>query len=361
MKKLAKKELVFAVVIFFALIFSFGMSSIAFTKNGGTAAAQEGGQAGNVNVSLVSRAGLSLDVGSGVQFGEYGLAYKANWSDVSQMIVSFAPDPYNPPDEMFIEDKAVYEIFISVRYKQSYLDQTYDDAVVISNINLGKDAPDNHLNSLDELADYYYLFNIDTGVTGDVNGSPMNIKEWGIYQFEVTVNGQSTASAYYAIEPTGVVLSAPRIEYVESTNTSYPLYRFSIINADDYKYIDKSTLVWFVKGKTKSDTYSLLESDAENYADEFGSCNNYLFKSYGRTGTSFLFDNKNIGAEWEIWCEYKYHNSANPPLTSERKQIKTDPIFDYFNIIYIFIGVAAAVIIAVTLTSYFHRKKDRVW
>ena len=271
MKKLAKKELVFAVVIFFALIFSFGMSSIAFTKNGGTAAAQEGGQAGNVNVSLVSRAGLSLDVGSGVQFGEYGLAYKANWSDVSQMIVSFAPDPYNPPDEMFIEDKAVYEIFISVRYKQSYLDQTYDDAVVISNINLGKDAPDNHLNSLDELADYYYLFNIDTGVTGDVNGSPMNIKEWGIYQFEVTVNGQSTASAYYAIEPTGVVLSAPRIEYVESTNTSYPLYRFSIINADDYKYIDKSTLVWFVKGKTKSDTYSLLESDAENYADEFGS------------------------------------------------------------------------------------------
>ena len=355
MKKLAKKELVFAVVIFFALIFSFGMSSIAFAEVGGTAAAQEGGQAGNVNVSLVSRAGLSLDVGSGVQFGDYGLAYKANWSDVANVIVSFAPDVNNPPDGQYVGDEIVYDMSISVRYKQSYLDQTYDDAVVIENV-FQKRAL-----TLDELATFEYHHNIDLGVTGDVNGSPMNIKEWGIYQFEVTVNGQSTTSAYYAIEPTGVVLSAPRIEYVESTNTSYPLYRFSIINADDYKYIDKSTLVWFVKGKTKSDTYSLLESDAENYADEFGSCNNYLFKSYDRTGTSFLFDNKNIGAEWEIWCEYKYHNSANPPLTSERKQIKTDPIFDYFNIIYIFIGVAAAVIIAVTLTSYFHRKKDKVW
>ncbi len=310
---------------------------------------------GSFDIRVISRENQNIALENSASYSG-GTAYRVDWSDAQEIVVSFAADAENPPTTD--PENPVYTLSVSVNYLQGYISSNnfdVDDRISLENID-GAGSSD-----LTALSSFSYTLNLDEGITGTYAGNEVTISGWGIYQFVIDINGQEAYSNYYAIEPSFSIAAAPEIAYnvVSSDNSMHDSFQFYLENFDDYAYIDEACLVWYVRGEgDDGTTYALCSSDLA--LANFSECSTSLYDSYERTGQTFLFNDNEISGKWEVWCEYRFNN-ATYSVSSNVETVETGDSFDYFIIIYIVIALAVLALIVVIVTSVVKNKKEKVW
>lgn len=312
--------------------------------------------------------GLILD-SSTTTYGE-NTAYLVNWEDVQEFRIYYdptsdvVPQPIYEEDDEILPENEVYNLSIDVEYFQNYYDSNSLWAAnrqIIENVYARTEKGQN---SYKNLKLYKHSFNIDDGVTGTYQNNSVTFKDWGIYRWTVTVNNLTFVSDFYIVQPTLMVSERPTIDYeITSSNLSLSdSFRFFLTNADDYRYVDEASLIWYVKGEgTDGTLYALTESDLRSGNANFTDCTASIVPEgeIDRTGTEFNFDPAMAG-KWDVWCEFQAHNSG--AVTSDRTiNVETKAPFDVNIILWICLAVILAIVIAITIFSALRPKKDKVW
>lgn len=291
-------------------------------------------------------------------------AYRMNWADITRFTVYYSPDIENPPQKQ--ENAAgeiVYNLSISIDYLQGYIDTSsfsnnnnvinLDDLFTMTKI--GEDSYTSFITNK-------YNFFVDTGESGQIAGQVKTIKEWGIYRFRLSINGDELTSDFYVVEPDYSISRQPEVGYklASSINSMHDAFDFYLNNASDYKYIDKSRLKWYVKGIGKDETtYALVEEDLSKI--NFSECTNALYPTYERTGTTFYFNDNEKAGKWDVWCEYQ---SVKDPLPVTSDFVVTVETGTNIDLSLIIILICVAVVVAITIViivAAVKSKKEKVW
>lgn len=367
MKKISKKILpilflTILLAIIFVFSFSFAGNTIAsqnknlFTDQPSTLA--ENTLSGQFDILAISRDGENIVLGSPTSYYD-SQAYAVDWADIERFSISFITDEDDPPplNAQNPENPQTYNLTLTIRYLKTYLDyNNFSGNEIYTYVYVHPLTSDHQ-----SFASLNYSVVVDNFNAGNAG--------WGIYQFIVDINGAQATSLYYAVEPTRVVNDPPEIAYEEvpSDNSLHSTYEFYLVNEDDYRYVDPSCLVWYVKGESLDGTlYALLADDlnpdGEKY-EEFADCARSLYTRYDRTGAQFTFNDNEISGDWQVWCEYKYHSASEEitPSSSERVEVSTGASFNYLTVVYIVVGIAVASIIIVIVICVIKNKRERVW
>lgn len=356
-------------IILFASIFiflSFGVSEKDFGKNANANNFSVGDDVvstlgGGINVDIYSRDNEKIILENPIDYYDSS-AYVQKWSDAEKFVISYIPDEENPPPFRPASDTtpdiAIYTMNITVEFVPAYLDANdfyVEETVTLQNIETQV--------SYDYTTFDSYELDIDNGISGLDNGIQKEIKEWGIYKFTIDINDAEISSFYYCIEPTMAIVNTPKIEYrtIPSDNSLHDSFEFYLENYEEYRYIDKSRLVWYVMGEgTDGIKYALVDDDLSR--EDFSECSEGLYSAldYARTGLTFIFNDNEVSGDWTVWCEYTAHGESEAS-GSNRVAVSTGSAFDYMIVIYIVAGVAAFAILVVVAIAIIRSKKDKVW
>lgn len=284
-----------------------------------------------------------------------GTIYTYKWKNIDKLVISFKHDNSNPPPNNE-QNQQVYSLSVSLEYLQGYTDSVFNPTTIENAF-----GPYNNL-TLSQL-DKNIEFDVNIGITNIPSGSttPVTISGWGIYRFKININGAEKYSDYYFIEPDYEIANKPIIDktVINSDNSLHDSFNFYITNSEDYKYIDTSTITWYVKGESDDGVlYALTKEDLEN--PNFINCTKSIYKNITRTGASFLFNDNEIAGEWEVWCEYRYHDS-DTIVKSESIKVKTGNDSDASYVIWIVIALSVVSIIVVIVVGIVRSKKEKVW
>ena len=320
-------------------------------------------------VNLYNRDGNLILDSPTTTYGD-NTAYLVNWSDFQKFEIVYdpvsdvAPQPVYEEDDEILPENEVYNLSIDVEYFQNYYDS---NSLWAANRQIIENVYARTLkgqNSYKNLKLYKPPFNIDDGIRGTYQDNSVIFKDWGIYRWTVTVNNLTFVSDFYIVQPTLMVSERPTIDYeITSSNLSLSdSFRFFLTNADDYRYVDEASLIWYVKGEgTDGTLYALTESDLRSGNANFTDCTASIVPEgeIDRTGTEFNFDPAMAG-KWDVWCEFQAHNSG--AVTSDRTiNVETKAPFDVNIILWICLAVILAIVIAITIFSALRPKKDKVW
>lgn len=292
-----------------------------------------------------------------------GTAYIFDWKDVDKFVLNIDTSKKTPPLKQE-GGTPYYQASIKIEFLKGYKENggwgqgamiSFENLPAFTKIERGTDS---HL----KLSNFKPELNVDNGVTGEFLGSQQTAKEWGIYRFTLDINGEQTQSEYFIIEPTREVASDPIVKSTEvvSENSIRKAYQFSITNADEYKYVDSSKLIWYAKGKTQDGkiyAYSRTDIGKDNFKD----CgNNFLYQNPNRTGLTFLFDDSGKYGKWDVWCEYR-PEAPGTARDSVVTSIETKAEFNYV-IIIVVVSVIAAIAVAFSVgVCIFKIKKEKVY
>ncbi len=299
-----------------------------------------------------------------------GKAYTINWTDLKEFSIYYSPDESNPPPIKYEEGKEelpeniIYTMNISISYLQGYTDEgnfNVSDTITLENVYT---ITQHGENSYKNLITNKYKLNIDTGERGidKTTQEVVTIKEWGIYRFTLDVNGSEVVSDFFVVQPDLLISEQPKINYsiVSSDNSMHDSFNFYLENADIYKYIDKSALVWYVKGEGKDGTkYALTSSEVGK--GNFTDCTASIYESIDRTGTTFYFNDNEISGKWQVWCEYQSHGTESPVQSNLIIEVETGLTIDGMVVVYIIIGAVILSILIVTIIAVVRKKKEKVW
>lgn len=285
-------------------------------------------------------------------------AYIFQWEDTKSLILNLDPAK-RIPTVSYENGVEVYKLTIEIEYLQGYYRNVawtnYNSVLFYSNTQRGTNSYQNFSKIKPE-------FDIDKGYVGTdlASGVQVNVATWGIYRFRMVINGQDTYSDYFVIEPTLDIYVAPQITYktTPSQVTLHSAYSFSLKNGNEFKYIDKSKLIWYVLGKAADGTsYSLTFSDINSGKEDFKNCSSALYETWSRTGQTFYFDDNGVTGEWKVWCEYDYDGI----LKSNVQTIKTGEKVQFSTVIWIVLGVAGLCVIVTIIICVVKNKKEKVY
>lgn len=215
-----------------------------------------------------------------------------------------------------------------------------------------------------------FTFNVDNFVDGIMmlNNEQTAIKTqgWGVYQFEIDINGALSTSTFYAVEPEHLTNDIRfDIAYEDSFTTSgHNAFDFYVVGADtEFKYVNKNCFVWYVYGQDFSDNnYVLLAEDATG---EFANYNALYTQenSIARTGTTFYFDDAGHAGSWNVYCVYQdsYDNVNISIKSSQEQSVMTGEILQPSTIIWVVVGISIAVLAIVVVVIVVGVKKEKVW
>lgn len=348
-------------VIGFVLIFSFIKTPVksqnlyaqTLTSNDDTSLISNS-LAGEFDISLISRNGNNIILSNPVTYYD-GQAYRSYWSNTKSFSISYIVDENNlPPSNSTDPDEpSTYDFSLTVRYLKGYLSANNFDTLETQRFeNIYKINEDDYT----AFANLDFVLNIDEGLGNDVN--------WGIYQFIVDINGAEATSLYYAIEPTTVIADQPIIDYSIPSSASgslNDLFSFYIVNEETFKYVDTRNLTWYVWGQSNEGIkYALTSEDLEDETFVSLACTQALYTSYPRNGATFELEINELYGDWHVWCVYNYDNSP-APLLSETVTVSTTAPFDYFNVVYIIVGIAGFALIVTIVVAIIRNKKEKVW
>lgn len=360
-KKLNIKCLSALLVIFAILILSSSIFSPVFQNSKAENVNSLGILNNSLYVELINRNNSPIDVSSTKTDYSGGTAYIGDWALSKELRVNYIADednlPIGIPDS---ENPEIlnYTLTVNVEYLQGYTDT--NDFDVKATV-LFEDVMKVKTNDYKELEDYVYIFDIDSGIEEKVGTEVKLAYGWGIYRFTFDINGYNYVSDFYVIEPSNI-LPQPQIqaERIPSQNSMHDSYKFTLVNADDYKYIDQSCLIWYIDGEGIDGTkYCLLQEDV-SLAD-YNETYKPLWDRYNRTGTEFTFNDNEKAGTYQIWCRYKYHNADSSTSSDRKITVKTGTIPDYTYIIYIVIAIAVLSIIITISVAIAKKKKEKVW
>lgn len=298
-----------------------------------------------------------------------GIAYPLEWSKLKEFVIYYIPDETTPPPISYEQGKEelpeniIYTLNISIDYLKGYVDDGIFNiggkTIHLENVRTFTQKGENGYKNF--LTNKFTL-NIDSGVSGMFQEQNVTISEWGIYRFTIDINGAKIVSDFYYVKPDTIIDEAPKINYqvVSSENSMHNAFICELTNANKYKYIDESSLVWYVKGEGQDGTkYALTADDLTK--DSFIDCNASLYEYIDRTGTSFYFNDNNIAGKWQIWCEYKSYGSQDIQQSDIIIKVETGSSIDGMVLVYILIGLAITSIIVVFTIAIIRTKKDKVW
>ena len=306
-------------------------------------------QNGAFNISIVSRNGNNISLGSSSPFYN-GQAFSARWADANNFSIIYTDSSQSSAGS--------YNISITVNYLQAYLsNNSFSGRISLENAFSATVNPSSQTEPIE------FVIDLDDGISGVFENRNVAIRGWGIYQFVLNVNGIARSSSYYFIEPLSTLNSLPEVVHEKIPprgSEMHSQFSFSLENYDEYQYIDEACLTWYVKGQASNGTmYALCSSDLS--LDNFSDCTVALYNdNYQRTGLNFVFNDKELGGEWQVWCVYRPVNSSFS-LTSNIDNIVTGPTFNYLTIIYIVLGIAVVAIAVIITLSIIRIKKEKVW
>ncbi len=290
-------------------------------------------------------------------------AHIYDWKNAEKFIFNINTSGYNPPVKYDEEKQPYYDVSIIIDYVNGYKESAVwesDHRVhfeELGNFKTTVRGVDSHLTLSTK---FKPVFEIDKGVLSTESGTTKSAKEWGIYKFTLSINGALTESDFIIIEPTTIIYNAPQTKMKPTTSDTSlrTAYFFTLENEEEYRYIDKSKLVWHAKGKTQDGkTYAYSKADTER--PDFSGLP-FLYDNPNQTGLTFKFDDNGKYGKWEIWCEYQAENSSIIH-TSQITKIETKVKISYLYIILISVGV---VILAVGITvgiGFYRKKKEKVY
>lgn len=317
----------------------------------------------NFTIDVYGRNGNKLLSNNTTNYNN-GTGYIFDWKDAQKFVFNIDTSSNPPTYREDANGQRYYTASISVEYLRGYHDKgNWNSGQTITLTNIDKFTTtvygvDSHLN----LSKFKPELDIDKGVSGTFVGANHTANEWGIYRFTLVINNQTTISDYFIIQPTIEIYSYPQTKVkVKNSNTSFgrDAYHFSLENEAEFRYIDKSKLVWYARGKTiAGKTYALSESDLNS--PEFSDCNYSLnYDNNNRTGLNFIFEDDGNYGTWEIWCVYQA--DGYDPMESEKTTIETKVHFSYVNVIIICVCAAVALVALTIGICIYKNKREKVY
>ncbi len=311
------------------------------------------------SIDVIGRNGkLLFNSTTGSFNGEEAQIYK--WEEAEKFVFNIDTSSYTPPIKYDEERNPYYDVSIIIDYVNGYAEKAIWDAEyrvhfeTLDDFSTTVRGTDSHLTLSSK---FKPEFNIDKGVSAVVGGETRSAKEWGIYKFTLSINGALNESNFIIIEPTKISFSTPKPNMKVTTSDSAlrTAYLFTLENEEEYRYIDKSKLIWYAKGQTQDGKlYSYTSNYIENKEEFKGSIPLYSGNKE-QTGLTFKFDDNGKYGKWDIWCEYQADENATL-LPSNHIQIETKMAINYIYIILICVGVAL-IAIGTTIGIGLHRKK----
>jgi len=359
MKK-TKSYLISFLAIIILILFAFSsISFLNFNKN--ISCAQTAQSNENLYIDVYDRDGNTFATETETYFNSQK-AYIFQWEDVEKLVLNIDASK-NIPTKNYKDGVEIYNLTIEVQFLQGYYNKVawtnFKTLLLYSETQTGEDSYKNFINSKPQL-------NIDNGISGTDLQSQLqvNISTWGIYKFRMVINGQDTNSDYFIIQPAQEIFNSPKIQYKTTSSqiTLHNAYNFSLKNADEYKYIDPSKIIWYALGETENgNTYSLTFSDINSGKSDFVNCVSGIYEAYTRTGKTFYFDDNGVVGTWKIWCEYSYDGSSANIQKSNVQTIKTGQPFTSMTLIWIILGVGLLCVVITILICLFKIKREKVY
>lgn len=357
-KKIVSKNFILTFFILIILVIlalsSFNFISFADETNEGTVQNQLGGSFSYV----VKNDNENLNFESFQDYSD-GTLYIYKWRNADKIILTYTPDHDNPPPKNSMNEE-VYNITISLDYHQGYQDSIFNP-ITFEKI---FDSPNNKNLTFSQLSKSF-TFDITNGLIGIPNGGneEITIKGWGIYRFKIDINGQENYTDFIFIQPDSQIDQPLEIDYttINSENSMHDSFNF-FIKSSAYEFIDVNGITWYVKGESLDGTkYALTQEDIKNNP-EFSDCTKYLYENIIRTGSNFIFNDNEISGEWEVWCEYNFHDSnASSKESTNRIKVETGSKINVNVIIYIIVALACLSVIVVVIICVMKNKKEKVW
>lgn len=363
------KKIIFFTIVFlvaFVLISFFAPSSIALAGADDVVAFA---LSNSVRVEVINRDDQTLST-TQTTFSNR-TAYSTQWSESKEFRISYVADEANLPQGIPTEEEDVYTYTLTVNveflkgYRGDEGSQNFEQIEarnIFERVELEEDVDSITVNNLSEFEDFVYVFDIDTGISQETELQTQTANGWGIYRFTININQSQYTTDFYIIEPSGE-LPQPRIqaEPIASDNSLYNSYSFTLINADEYRYIDERCLKWYIDGEGVDGTkYALLDEDLGlSYYD-----NTYVALwagNYQRTGLEFIFNDNNRSGTYEVWCTYEYHNALNVISSDRRISVETGNLIDYTLIIYIVVALAVVSVVVTIVICVVKKRKEKVW
>ncbi len=363
--KVKKFKLIYLVSIVLLTCLLFAFLPLNFFSSWAADEAKQGEVAlanGIFSIDVVNHEGkLIYDNTPGVFNNEVAHIY--DWKDVDKFVFNINTEGYNPPIKYDADRQPYYDVSIIIDYVNGYKEKAQWESQHrvhfegLEKFSTTVRGTDSHLTLATK---FKPEFEINKGVSATEGGTIKTAKEWGIYKFTLSINDALTQSDFIIIEPTKVIYNSPqtKMQITTSDTSLRTAYLFTLINEEEYRYIDKSKLVWHAKGQTQDGklyAYSKNDTTKPEFADML-----FLYENPEQTGVTFKFDDDGKYGKWEIWCEYQAEDS-NIILESEHTNLETKVKFNYIYIILISIGVA---LIAISITvgiGIYHKKKEKVY
>ncbi len=284
-------------------------------------------------------------------------AFAFEWKDVEKFVFRVDPTSYSPT----ADENNAYTTHITIEFLKGYKETPIFNQAALKTIE------DYDLFSRTSVGDYYGITSsspelyLDEGIDATAkNGEQVNISGWGIYRFILQINsGKYVYSDFFIIEPVKETYQQPTIVYEEQApNLEYLSYVFSLSNADDFKYIDTSRLIWYVTGQAQGGIKYVLTNEDRNNFPEYERA---LFPSKDRTGFTFTFDDQGNHGEWNVWCEYQYFQSEAEPAKSNIITLVTTESNDLKIFIWVIVSIVVVSIVATIAICLFKIKREKVY
>lgn len=364
------KNLVFLLSIFLLAILLVTSNTLISTSSNAEERASSGTLGNSVNVELVNRENQTIELSSQIEYSG-GLGYVSQWSESKEFRINYVVDEDNLPTG--IPDSSdpeimTYTMTISIEFLQGYSDSEggfdIDAKVLFEDVILEGDERSITTDNYNDLQDFTYVFNIDSGLTETTGNVTKTASGWGIYRFTIDINGFNSTSDFFIVEPSEA-LSQPQIQAtaIPSDNSMHDSYLFTLVNAEEYKYIDQSCLVWYIDGEGIDGTkYCLLNDEYDTALGIYDETYTPLWpERYNRTGTEFTFNDNEKAGTYQVWCRYQYHNSTTATSSDRRITVTTGNPTDYTYIIYIVVGIALLSVIVTIIIAVMKKRREKVW
>ncbi len=360
MVKKIKFATILSSLLFIIMLFTFfpiaNLSSSATEINDVAVDAQ-----GVFSIDVFNREGTKIINENYYNFND-GNAKIFLWKDVKEFQFNIDFSSYTPTTK---PDEPSYDIKINIDYLRGYKEASWDSSSRYTFTNIERYSQSlRGENSYLNLASFP-AFNVDEGITAlTTTNITASAKEWGIYQFTLLNNGRAIATSdYIIIEPTRDIYTRPetKMEVTSSETSLRDAYKFSLVNEEEYRYIDSSKLIWYAKGQTPDGTtYAFSKGDLT--IPEFSNCDDGLYEegSKTRTGLNFIFEDDGKFGKWEIWCVYQADDSSHL-LKSDRTKIETKLEKSYSYIIWIVVALSVVAIGVTIGISIYKTKREKVY
>lgn len=369
-KVFSVKNLFILLAIFVLAILLVLPNNIINSSSNAQEKASSGALGNSVKVELVNREDEVTPFPSHIEYSG-GTAFVSQWSQSKEFRIKYVVDEDNIPTGIpDTSDPEIlnYTMTINVEYLQGYNDSeggfNIDAKVLFEDVVIDGENRSITKNDYNELQEVTYVFNIDEGITEKIGDVTKIAQGWGIYRFTIDINGFNSTSDFFVVEPSGE-LSQPQIQAtaIPSDNSMHNSYLFTLKNADEYKYIDQSCLVWYIDGVGLDGTkYCLLNDDYDIALGIYTDGYTPLWpERYNRTGTEFTFNDNEISGTYEVWCRYQSHYSTTATSSDRRITVTTGNPTDYTFVIYIIVAVAILSIIITIIIAVMKKRREKVW